>query len=170
MINDVLGNIGFNWHVAILNFFNFLVILFILNKFFFKKIGHTIHKRDAYIREGVENSKTTKKQLEKAVEDGDNIIHKSKIEGQKIVDESADRAESIARDIKLKAEHEAESLREKLKTAITNSDDKAMDSLVNATPELLQKVFAQIIGEQMTAEVNAKYIKKLLTSPDISLR
>lgn len=170
MINDVLGNIGFNWHVAILNFFNFLVILFILNKFFFRKIGHTIHKRDAYIREGVENAKNAKAKIEQAENDAADIVHSSRVDGQKIMDESADRAESIARDIKLKAEHEAESLRDKLKKAIAVSDDKAMSNLADVTPELLKKVFSQIIGEQMTAEVNAKYIKSILTSPDISLR
>ena len=170
MINDVLGNIGFNWHVAILNFFNFLVILFILNKFFFRKIGHTIHKRDAYIREGVENAKNAKAKIEQAENDAADIVHSSRVDGQKIMDESADRAESIARDIKLKAEHEAESLRDKLKKAIAVSDDKAMSNLADITPELLKKVFSQIIGEQMTAEVNAKYIKSILTSPDISLR
>lgn len=162
MINDVLGNIGFNWHVAILNFFNFLVILFILNKFFFKKIGNTINKRDVYIKEGVANAKNAKHKIEEAEMNAKNIIHQSRIDGQSIVDESADRAESVARDIKLKAEHEAESLRDKLKKAIATSDDKAMDSLANATPELLQKVFAQIIGEKMTTEVNAKYIKNIL--------
>ncbi len=161
-INDVLGNIGFNWHVAILNFFNFLIILFILNKFFFKKIGQTIHKRDTYIREGVANAKNAKAKIEQAENEAGNIIHQSRVDGQKIVDDSSDRAESIARDIKLKAEHEAETLRDKLKTAIANSDNKAMDNLANAAPDILRKVFSQIIGEQMTAEVNAKYIKKLL--------
>lgn len=162
MINDVLGNIGFNWHVAILNFFNFLVILFILNKFFFKKIGSTIHKRDSYIKEGVENAKNAKAKIEQAEAGAKVILNESRVEAQKIVDDSSDRAESVARDIKLKAEHEAESLRDKLKKAIATSDDKAMDSLANATPELLQKVFAQIIGEKMTTEVNAKYIKNIL--------
>ena len=162
MINDVLGNIGFNWHVAILNFFNFLVILFILNKFFFRKISHTIHKRDAYIREGVENAKNAKAKIEQARKESVDIIHKSKIDGQKIVDDSSDRAESVARDIKLKAEHDAEALREKLKKAITLSDDKAMDNLANAAPNILKKVFSEIIGEQMTTEVNAKYIKNIL--------
>ena len=166
-INDVLINIGFNWHVAILNFFNFLIILFILNKFFFKKIGKTIHKRDIYIREGVENAKNAKAKIEHAENEAGDIIHKSRIDGQKIVDDSSDRAESIARDIKLKAEHEAESLRDKLKKAIVASDDKAMDNLANATPELLKKVFSQIIGEQMSAEVNAKYIKSILNNAKV---
>ena len=141
-----------------------------MNKFFFRKIGHTIHKRDAYIREGVENAKNAKAKIEQAENDAADIVHSSRVDGQKIMDESADRAESIARDIKLKAEHEAESLRDKLKKAIAVSDDKAMSNLADVTPELLKKVFSQIIGEQMTAEVNAKYIKSILTSPDISLR
>lgn len=55
-ILNILGTVGFNWHVALANFFNFLIILFLLQKFFFGKIRSTIQKRANIIEEGLNNA------------------------------------------------------------------------------------------------------------------
>jgi Na+/H+ antiporter NhaD/arsenite permease-like protein len=42
---NILSSVGFNWHVALANFFNFLIILFLLHTFFFKKLATGIRER-----------------------------------------------------------------------------------------------------------------------------
>ena len=158
MIYEVLQSIGFNWHVAVLNFINFLVILVLLNKFFFKKIGHTINERDAKIKSGLENAKRAEDNLANANKKGEAIIESSEIKASAILQDAANKGESLARDIKLKAEHEAESMREKLKRAIEESDDKAYRELANRAPELLSSIYKEILGNNIDKSIDEKFI------------
>ncbi len=163
-ILNVLGNIGFNWHVAVLNFFNFLVILFILNKFFFKKIGHTIAERDEKIRRGIADAHEAEYKLTQAESEKKDILHKAKIESHDIVSAATGKAEAAARDIILKSEHEAEGLRSKLKSDIANATEKAYDEVSSQTPELVRSVIKSILKDQITVEINAAYVQNIIKS------
>lgn len=161
-ILNTLGNIGFNWHVAMLNFINFLFILLILNKFFFKKISKTIKERDSHIRKGLQDASNASKNLSEAEDKSRLLIGEAKVKSQGIINEAADHAESIARDIKLKAEHESESLKNKLKQAIGSAESKVIDQMSIAAPEMFKLAFAKILSDKVTSEVNEDYIKSIL--------
>lgn len=163
-ILNVLGNIGFNWHVAVLNFFNFLVILFILNKFFFKKIGHTMRERDEKIKKGIADADEAGQQLTQAETEKKSILHKAKTQSHEIMSTATDKAEAAARDIILKSEHEAEALRSKLKSDIADAMDKAYAEVSSQTPELVRSVIKSVMKGQMTAELNAIYVKDIIKS------
>ena len=64
IVLDVLNNLGFNWHVALANFVNFLIILYILNVFIFKKIRKQISHRDGIIKQGLTDAEQAKKDRE----------------------------------------------------------------------------------------------------------
>ena len=50
---EILGNIGFDWPVALANLVNFLIIFFLLHKFVFKPLGKTVEKRKRDIADGL---------------------------------------------------------------------------------------------------------------------
>ena len=81
-ILSILGSVGFNWHVALANFINFLIILFILNKFFFGKLGKTISDRKAIIEKGLSDATDAAKALASAEEKKKELIHEAKKEGE----------------------------------------------------------------------------------------
>ena len=79
LILEALESVGFNWHVAVLNFFNFLIILLILNKFVFKKLGKVIDQRDDLIRKGLQNAEEAGKMLHTAEEEKMKILKLKKL-------------------------------------------------------------------------------------------
>ena len=162
-ILEVLGNIGFNWHVALLNFINFLIILFILNKFFFKKINKIVTTRDNKIRAGLIHAEEAGRKLHKTESDSQDIIRNARAEGQVIIASARTKGEAVARDISLKAEHDSEVLKDKLKSDIANATDKANADVAMRTPELVKIVLLQVLGDNLNIEIDKSYIKSLIT-------
>lgn len=161
---SVLGSIGFNWHVALANFINFLIILFILNKFVFKKVLKTVDERKSLISKGLDDARIAEKKLFAASEESAEIISASKSEGENIIKLSIDKAEASARDIAIKAEHDADVLTTNLKEKIENVNSSLLSEFKKSSPELLAKMFKKVVDENMTTEQHNLFAQKIAAS------
>ena len=93
-ILTILGSVGFNWHVALANFFNFLIILFLLNTFFFKKIGRTIGDRHKIIEKGLSNARDAERSLAEAEAKRDTLMREAHKKGQ--IEFAGDRKQRLS--------------------------------------------------------------------------
>jgi F-type H+-transporting ATPase subunit b len=160
-ILNILGSVGFNWHVALANFFNFLIILFLLNKFFFKKIGKTIDTRHTIIERGLNQARDAEKALANAEEEKKNILKDARQERDSIVA----NGEALARDLALTIEQEAQesiTLRmlklDEREKGITASVEKAF---AEKAPHLVAQMYKKTLMKELTEDDNNKLIASL---------
>ena len=160
-ILNILGSVGFNWHVALANFFNFLIILFLLNKFFFKKIGITINTRQGIIERGLNQARDAEKALAEAGEEKNEILKNARKERNTIVRDG----EALARDLALKIEKEAE---ESIAARTTKLNEQEIHLLADVeksfgekAPSLIAKLYAKTLMKELTQEDNDKLIASL---------
>lgn len=160
-ILNILGSVGFNWHVALANFFNFLIILFLLNKFFFKKIGKTIDTRHDIIERGLNQAKDAEKALSLAEEQKSELLKAARKERDTIVA----KGEALARDLALKIEHEAQ-VSIDARTAKLASQEALLTSDVEKAfalraPHLVAKLYTKTLMRDLTEEDNNKLIASM---------
>jgi F-type H+-transporting ATPase subunit b len=160
-ILNILGSVGFNWHVALANFFNFLIILFLLNKFFFKKIGQTIDTRHSIIERGLNQAKDAEKALAEAGEEKNAILKEARKERDTIVA----NGESLARDLALKIEHDAQASID-ARTAKLASQEAHLTAEVEKAfavkaPHLVAQLYAKTLMRELTEEDNNKLIASM---------
>lgn len=55
-ILEILGKIGFDWQVALVNTINFLLVFFLLQKFLFPTLRKAVEDRRAKIKEGLDKA------------------------------------------------------------------------------------------------------------------
>ncbi len=158
---DILSSVGFNWHVALANFINFLIILFILNKFFFGKLGKTISHRQEIIERGLSQASDAEKALAKAEEEKKDIIHAAKKEGHTIVSEAQTQAEVLAASIKESAEKEVAERHAALEEKELNLKKKVEKEFAEAAPELVAKLYAQTLEKNLTEKDNNALIASM---------
>lgn len=160
-ILNILGSVGFNWHVALANFFNFLIILFLLNKFFFKKIGATIDTRHSIIERGLNQAKEAEKALASAEEQKSEILKSAKKERDQIVA----NGEALARDLALKIEHEAQESIDKRMLKLSEQEENVTAEVEKAfalrAPHLVASLYAKTLIEELTEEDNNKLISRM---------
>ena len=157
-ILNILGSVGFNWHVALANFFNFLIILFLLNKFFFKKIGTTIDTRHGIIERGLNQAREGELALASAEEEKKSILKDARKERDTIVA----NGEALARDLALKIEHEAQASIDVRTAKLTEQEAHLTSEVEKAfalkAPHLVAKLYAKTLMRELTEEDNNKLI------------
>lgn len=151
ILNEVLHSIGFNWHVALANFINFLIILYLLQRFVFKKVFAGLESRERIIKKGLEDAQAGQKLLHEARVEADDIIYKSKEEGEKVYKAKIDKAFLEAEDIKLKANQSADFLLNDLKVKISKAEETVERDFASRAPSifagLVRKTFANLDEE-----------------------
>lgn len=160
-ILTILGSVGFNWHVALANFINFLIILFILNKFFFGKLGKTITERKAVVERGLSQAADAEKALASAEEVRKEIIHAAKKESHTIIEEAKIQAEALAQSIKGSAEEDIAQ-----KEALLKEKEKHLRSAVEkefaeTAPSLVAKLYAETLKKNLSEKDNNELIASM---------
>ncbi|MEK7542087.1 MAG: F0F1 ATP synthase subunit B [Patescibacteria group bacterium] len=110
-MSELFSNLGINGKLLFVQAVNFLIILFLLNKFVFPKVLGFIEQRKKRIEEGLELTERAKhemqrieearhRELEKARKEADVLLNQAKTEAQEkehaMVAEAKNRAEEIA--------------------------------------------------------------------------
>ena len=160
-ILTILGSVGFNWHVALANFVNFLIILFLLNRFFFKKIGKTIDTRHKIIEEGLNQARSAEKALATAEEEKNIIIKSAHKQYDVIVANGEALARDLAASIKLAAEESIDARNRKLDEEEKNLEAKTLKAFNEKAPELVAKLFAKTLMNEMTDKENNELIARM---------
>lgn len=160
-ILDILGSVGFNWHVALANFINFLIILFILNKFFFRKLGKTISDRQEVIKQGLSQASDAEKALLHAEEEKKKIIHSAKKEGHAILEEAKVQAEELAASIKESAEAELSQKFEALADKEAHVRATVEKEFTDQAPLLVAKLYAQTLKKNLSEKDNNELVASM---------
>ena len=160
-ILNILGSVGFNWHVALANFINFLIILILLNKFFFRKIGKTIEKRHEIIERGLSDASDAEKALANAEEEKHKIVTDARKEGHSIVEEAKGNAEVLASGIKKDAENDAATKLAEISKKEANLKDSVEKEFALRAPELVAKMYAETLSKELTASDNDALISRI---------
>jgi F-type H+-transporting ATPase subunit b len=160
-ILNILSSVGFNWHVALANFFNFLIILVLLNKFFFGKLGKTISERHQIIERGLSNASDAERALANAEEEKKKIIKEAKKESEGIIISAKDTAKTVALSITQQADEEMDAK----KAALLKKEETLKDSVEKEfalrAPELVAKLYAKTLRAEMTQKDNDAFIARM---------
>ncbi|HCC05848.1 TPA: hypothetical protein DEP94_00565 [Candidatus Nomurabacteria bacterium] len=160
-ILNILGSVGFNWHVAIANFINFLIILFLLNKFFFGKIGKVIQTRHDVIERGLSQASDAEKALANAEDEKKKIVKEARVEGQSIMEEAKSSATAVAESIKKDAESEAQIKIAHLAEKEAKLKETVEKEFALRAPEVVAKLYAATLAKEMTASDNNALISRM---------
>ncbi|MEI6810874.1 MAG: ATP synthase F0 subunit B [Candidatus Nomurabacteria bacterium] len=160
-ILNILGSVGFNWHVALANFINFLIILFILNKFFFGKIGKVIETRQGVIERGLSQASDAERALAHAEQEKEIIINKAYKDGHDIVvkaeSHAIERAEGIFQD----AEEEAQIRLGKLAEKELKVEARMAKEWEEKAPSLVAKLYIKTLAQEMNENDNNALITRM---------
>ena len=158
---NILSSVGFNWHVALANFFNFLIILFLLNKFFFKKLGTTIKEREELIERGLEKASEGEKLLVRAEEEKTHIIAEAKKESLSILEKAKEDGEKIARTIEENGKVSLAQKEEALAQKEASLMEKVEKDFSEKAPHIVASLYAHTLKKEMTESENNALIARM---------
>lgn len=143
---------------------NFLILLFVLKRIFYKPILDHLEKRRQKIKKGIEQAAAADKILEQAQTEYINRIAKAKkeaeqiatdaeLQAQKIIAEAHDRARQEMRDAIQEAEEKIKNQKQKMK-------EEVREELAEIVSIALERIAGDIIGKNKMKQ--KKYMDRAL--------
>ena len=160
-ILTTLGSLGFNWHVALANFFNFLIILFLLNKYFFGKIGSVIDERQAKIKEGIIKAENADLLLTNAEIKKESIIKNGVVERERILKKAIQEVDLAVKYRKEEAEKQLTKRFDDLQAKEESLVADMEKSFTERAPSLIAKLYAVTLAKEMTEKENNSLIARI---------
>lgn len=144
---------------------NFLVLLLILSRFFFKPVNNMIEERNERIKKNIEQAEMDKKKAKEFEIEKENEYRKAKEEGKSIVEEYKIKADKVYQEIIDEAHKEAETILERARKEIEIEQEKAEEDLkvktVDLAIELSKKALEQSLNEEEHRKLIDDFIAKV---------
>lgn len=114
-MNEIINSFGIDWKIFTAEIFNFLVIIFILYFFVFKKIFEKLEERKKIISDGVEKSQQAEEKLSEAEKKSGQIISNARVEATEKINLAINIAKEKEGEILTQAKKKSDDILDKAK-------------------------------------------------------
>lgn len=143
--------------------FNFLVMVFLLNKLLYKPILKALEERKKRISEGLAYTQKMEEEAEKSEKKRQEIINKAKEEAGKIIDDSKAAGKKLEAEIVQKAHNEAQNILEKARIDIEREKQEMEIDLRTKTVEIAESWVEAVLGNVLSEKSQKNIINKKIS-------
>ena len=147
-MEEILGKIGFDWHVALANLVNCLIIFFILKKFAFGPIQKILRERRATIEKGIADAKENAEKMKATTVEYEATLQKARAEANAIFDKTKKDAETKRAEILAQAQAEMAASIEQGKKVIEAEKNKMLADAKNELASLVVSATEKVLQEK----------------------
>jgi F-type H+-transporting ATPase subunit b len=142
---------------------NFLLLLYLLNRFLFKPVLARLDERSAKIGKGLEDAEVAARDRELARAEREAAVSEARKEAAALV-ASANKIATDTRDeILAKAREDAEKVTERAREEITAEKEKAMAELRAQVADLALEAAGRLVRADMNATTQRRLVEEFLT-------
>jgi F-type H+-transporting ATPase subunit b len=141
---------------------NFLLLLYLLNRFLFKRVLQILDERTERIRKGLEDAEAAARDRELAASEREAALTDSRKEAQALLARAAKIAEDTRAETVAEAKAEAERLIERAHEEITAEREKAMGELRAQVADLALEAAGKLVREQMDGPTQRRLVDQFL--------
>jgi len=160
--------LSFEPGLAIWTLITFVILLVILGKTAWPKILSALEERENKIRTSLEDAEKAREAAERATEDYNALIAKSKTESAEIIRQSRDQAEKVREDLIAQAKEEAANLVEKTKKELDQEREKAIQEMKKKAVDLSMVIATKIIESSLTKEKQLELARQALQEMEMN--
>ena len=142
---------------------NFLLLLYLANRFAFKPILRILDERAARIRKGLEDAEAAARDRELALAEREAALTEARQEAQALLARANKIAEDSRAETLAAAKADAEKLIERAHHEITAEREKAMSELRAHVADLALDAAGKLVRSQMSGETQRRLVDQFLT-------
>src|SRR6266849_3082655 len=161
-----LDALGINGLAFISQLISFIIVLVLLGKFVLPRILQILDKRQAIIREGVENAEKARQDLAEATARAEHIIIDASRQAQEIIDRATKSAGQGARQIEEEARIRAEQINQQQIARIQQEVNRARQELSREVVNLSIEVASKVISRSMNTKDNRRFVEEFVAASD----
>lgn len=159
---EILKNFGIQPTLLFGQIVNFLIILFLLRKFFYGKILKILDDRKKTIEESLKNADLIELKLKETEEKSAKVLDEAQAQAQKIIADAKTQADSIAKQASTEARKTVEAAVLSAQAQIEAQKQKMEDDLQDQTLTLVAKVVQKVLGRNIKETERSALTKQAL--------
>lgn len=160
-ILEILGNLGFDWRMALASLINFLIIFWLLKKYAFGPIQAAIDAREEKIKQGLEDAERAASEVTMAKENYNKKLEEAKQEANKIIAGATEQGKEIIAKSTEDAYSKAAKIITDAKAIIYKEKESMLAEVKKETVSLGIQIAEKILNEKLDEKHDAELIKKL---------
>ena len=140
----------------------FIVLVFLLQKFLWGPITNTLATRAAKIREGLENAAAAKREREEMKQEIERLLAEARSEAAALAERSTQAAEQAANQIRTEARADAERIRQRGRADAEQLHDQALAQLRGEVAGMVIAAASRVLGAEIDAAKHRALIERSL--------
>ncbi len=161
---SISGGLGINALAFLSQLITFGVVFFILWRYAFPLVLNTLAKREAVIREGVENAEKAKRDLAEAGRQADSILADARREAQATIERGQKTAQQEAARIIEDAHARAQQIGEQQSARIQQEASRARNELSRLVVNLSIDAAGRVIDRSVDSKDNRRLVEEFVTA------
>lgn len=141
---------------------NFLILLYLLNRFLFKPGLKRIDERQHKLSEGLENAEAAARDRELARAEREAAMAEARREAEAMVQRAAKTAEATSADILAKARTDAEQITARARDEIAAEKDRALAEIRGEVADLALEAAGKLVGSEMNEPTQRRLVEQFL--------
>jgi F-type H+-transporting ATPase subunit b len=153
---------GVNWVALLFQVVNFLLLLYLLNRFLFKRVFALLDERQARISKGLEDAAAAARDRELARAEREAAVAEARKEANEMIARANKIAEDTRNEILADARAEAEHATARAREEIVAEKDKAMAEIRGQVAELALAAAGKLVRRQMDDPTQRRLVEEFL--------
>jgi F-type H+-transporting ATPase subunit b len=141
---------------------NFLLLLYLLNRFLFKRVFALLDERQAKISKGLEDAEAAARDRELARAEREAAVSEARKEANEMIARANKIAEDTRNEILADAKAEAEKVSARAREEIVAEKDKAMAEIRGQVAELALAAAGKLVRREMDAPTQRRLVEEFL--------
>ena len=141
---------------------NFLLLLWLLNRFLFRRVLATLDERKARIEKGLEDAEAAARDRELARAEREAAVAEARREAQAMIARANKIAEDSRAEIVAQAREEAEKVTARAREEISAEKEKAMAELRATVADLALEAAGRLVRKEMDAATQRRLVEDFL--------
>jgi F-type H+-transporting ATPase subunit b len=163
----MLESLGINFVSVIWHLVNFLLLLFILQRFLYKPILGMLDERSNRIRESLAQAERVREQTAQLEQESRTILDEARREGQQLLTQARGNADRIVSEATQRAQQEADRIVERTRQELQRERDQAFQELREQIADLAVTAAGRVINRSLDDATHRELVREFLAT-DVS--
>jgi F-type H+-transporting ATPase subunit b len=153
---------GVNWTALLFQVINFLLLLYLLNRFLFKRVFALLDERGQKISKGLEDAEAAARDRELARAEREAAVSEARKEANEMIARANKIAEDTRNEILADAKSEAEKVTARAREEIVAEKDRAMAEIRGQVAELALAAAGKLVRREMDDPTQRRLVEEFL--------
>lgn len=160
---EILNQFGIQPVLLAAQIVNFLIILFVLKRFFYKPIVKMLDDRRKRIEESLQNADLIEEKLQKTEEKTAEILEKARVQAQEIITEAKTAAQRIYDDATKESREAGEQILSLARLEMVKEKENMKQELEKETMTLVAHVVQKVLGKTLKSSEKQSLTQKAVS-------